>query len=419
MSERFVTDNTCVLCGKQWSFDDVIFTCPDCGDEGILDIGYDYERIASVLTAESLAANPERSLWRYQPLLPIARPELGPNLQVGWTPLYESTVLAGQLELGAVWLKDDGRQPSASLKDRASAVGLARARELERGPICAASTGNAASSLACLGASVGVHPIIFLPRTAPVAKIAQLQVFGAVVLAVEGTYDDAFDLSLHAAREYGWYTRSTAVNPVLAEGKKTVSLEICEQLGWQVPDVIAVSVGDGCIVGGVCKGLLDLHRIGLIPRVPRVLGVQAATSSVLSAAFHAGPDNETITPVSTSTVADSICVDQPRDAIKALRGVRATSGTFVTVEDGAILAAIPELGRASGVFAEPAGATAWAGVKQARADGWIAAGERVAVIVSGNGLKDVASAIKATGDPTVIEPTPAALQAAVTRLGLA
>jgi threonine synthase len=407
----------CVLCGAEYRMDEVDYVCPKHGDEGILDVVYDYRLIGQRLTREGLARNRDATIWRYKPLLPVRPDSPVPPLTVGGTPLYRADSLAATLGLNHVWIKDDGRQPTASFKDRASAVGIVRAQELGRPVMTAASTGNAASSLAGLCASIGKRPIIFVPATAPKAKVAQLLLFGATVLAVQGTYDQAFDLCLAASREYGWYSRNTAYNPYLSEGKKTASLEVCEQLGWQAPDRIFVSVGDGCIIGGLWKGLRDLLALGFIDRMPKLMGVQAEGSAVLYNAWKAG--TEEITPIAPTTLADSISVGIPRDRIKALRAVRETGGEFVTVSDEEILAAMRTLARGAGVFAEPAGATAYAGLVKLAHQGRIRPDERVVVLVTGNGLKDVDSAMQATGTaPVPLEPTVDALKATVARLGL-
>ncbi|MBU1748458.1 MAG: threonine synthase [Chloroflexi bacterium] len=405
----------CVLCGAEYAIDEVDYVCPKHGDEGILDVVYDYPLIGRRLTREGLSQDREFTIWRYKPLLPVAPDSPVPPLTVGWTPLYQADRLANTLGLTRLWIKDDGRQPTASFKDRASAVGVVRAQELGRKVITAASTGNAASSLAGVCASVGLSPIIFVPATAPQAKVAQLLLFGARVLAVQGTYDQAFDLCLAASREYGWYSRNTAYNPYLSEGKKTAALEICEQLGWEAPDRILVSVGDGCIIGGLWKGLKDLLALGFIDRLPKLMGIQAEGSAVLYHAWQSG--TETITPVAPTTLADSISVGIPRDRIKALRAVRETGGEYVTVSDEEILAAMRNLARGAAVFAEPAGATAYAGLVKLAHQGRIKPHERVVVLVTGNGLKDIAGAMKATAAAVVpLEPTVEALQATVARL---
>ena len=407
----------CVLCGAEYGVDEVRYVCPKHGDEGILDVVYDYDRIRKRLTAQSLAADPMRTIWRYKPLLPVRSISPLPPLTVGWTPLYPVERLREQLGLPHLWVKDDGREPTASFKDRASAVGIVKAIELGSEVICAASSGNAASSLAGLSASCGIDNVIFVPETAPQAKVAQLLIFGATVILVRGTYDQAFDLSLEASRLYGWYSRSTAYNPYMSEGKKTAALEICEQLSWRPPTHIFVGVGDGCIIGGLGKGLRDLLALGLIERAPRLMGVQAEGSRVLYEAWKSG--TEEIVPVVPATVADSIAVGVPRDRIKALRAVRDTGGEFLTVTDEQILEAMRTLGRLTGVFAEPAGAAPLAGLLKMLAQGRLSPKDRVVVVVTGNGLKDVSTAVKAAGSPHRIDPDVAQLKQLVERLGLA
>ena len=406
----------CVLCGAEYGVDEVRYVCPKHGDEGILDVVYDYDRVRRRLTPQALATDPIRTIWRYKPLLPVRSISPLPPLTVGWTPLYRVERLREQLSLPHLWVKDDGRQPTASFKDRASAVGIVKAIELGSEVICAASSGNAASSLAGLSASVGLQNVIFVPETAPQAKVAQLLIFGATVILVRGTYDQAFDLSLEASRLYGWYSRSTAYNPYMSEGKKTAALEICEQLNWRPPTHIFVGVGDGCIIGGLGKGVRDLLALGLIERAPRLIGVQAEGSRVLYEAWRSG--SEEIVPVVPTTLADSIAVGVPRDRIKALRAVRDTGGEFVIVSDEEILEAMRTLGRLTGIFAEPAGAAPMAGLLKMLREGRLSPEDRLVVLVTGNGLKDVSSAIKAAGTPHRIDPDVGDLKRLVERLGL-
>ncbi|MFN2156196.1 MAG: pyridoxal-phosphate dependent enzyme, partial [Anaerolineae bacterium] len=232
--------------------------------------------------------------------------------------------------------------------------------------------------------------------------------YGAQVLLVDGTYDQAFDLCLAAAPEFGWYNRNTGYNPYMSEGKKTVALEICEQLGdgrsWRAPDVVLVPVGDGCIIGGVHKGLSDLLALGLIDHMPRLIGVQAAGAAPLVDAWKRGLDATEMAPVPVDTVADSIAAGLPRDRIKAMRAVRESGGAFLSVTDDEILDAIPALAQASGVFAEPAAAAAYAGLARAADGGIVDREDRVVVLVTGSGLKDVPAAKRAVGEPTVIRP---------------
>ena len=392
----------CLICGKEYAPHEIDYVCPDHGDEGIVDVQYDYDLIGRRLNPQMLEQNPDRTIWRYRPLLPIEPESPVPPLTVGGTPLYKTDRLAAALKLKHVWVKDDGRLPTASFKDRASAIAVVKGRERKAEIITTASTGNAAAALSGLCASVGQRNVIFVPQSAPPAKIAQLLVFGSTVLLVRGTYDDAFELCLQAAKEFGWYNRNTGYNPYMTEGKKTASLEICEQLGWDAPDRIFVSVGDGCIIGGLHKGLKDLVALGWINKLPRLMGVQAAGSAALYDAWRTDMNAMDMQPIDAQTIADSISAGLPRDRIKALAAVRETNGAYLKVSDEEILAAIPVLGRSAGVFAEPAGAASYAGLVKAVAAGLVNPDERIVVLVTGNGLKDVASARKSVGEPFVV-----------------
>jgi threonine synthase len=406
----------CTICGAEYAIDEAEYVCPKHGDDGILDVLYDYARIGQRLSPGQLRKDPTRSIWRYLPLLPVdpslTRTLVGGTVlgSVGWTPLYPAPRLAAGLGLRHLWVKDDGRQPTASFKDRASAIAVIKARELGYKVVTTASTGNAAAALAGLCAAVAQPNVIFVPRTAPQAKIAQLLVYGATVLLVDGTYDDAFELCLQAAPEFGWYNRNTAYNPYMSEGKKTVAYEVCEQLGattgggWQAPDVVLVPVGDGCIIGGVHKGFCDLLALGWIEHMPRVVGVQAEGSAPLVDAWERGLEGWEMAPVSAHSVADSIVAGLPRDRNKALRAVRETDGAFIRVSDEAIIAAIPTLAQGCGVFAEPAAAAAYAGLVEAVEQGRVGPDERVVVLATGSGLKDVRTAMEAVGEPLLVSP---------------
>jgi threonine synthase len=385
----------CLICGRTYSPDEIDYVCPDHGNEGILDAQYDYDLIGRRINLGDLLHCTDYTIWRYKPLLPVKPDAAVPPLGVGWTPLYRVDRLAAELGLKHVWVKDDGRLPTASFKDRASAIAVVKGQERGAKIITTASTGNAAAALSGLCASVKQPNVIFVPETAPQAKIAQLLTFGSTVLLVTGTYDDAFELCLQAAREYAWYNRNTGYNPYMSEGKKTVSYEICEQLRWQAPDRIFVSVGDGCIIGGVHKGLKDLLAMGWIDQMPKLMGVQAEGSAYLYQAWQKGEDVLTKPPIVARTLADSISAGLPRDRLKAMAAVKETSGAYLVVSDDEILTAIPALARGCGVFAEPAGAAAYAGLVKAIDEGLVSPDERIVVINTGNGLKDVASAMKA------------------------
>jgi threonine synthase len=385
----------CLVCGARYTPDAVDYVCPDHGDDGILDVLYDYERIAAQVSPGTLAAADTFGMWRYRALLPVAADAEVPPLRIGGTPLYAAPRLAATLGLAGVWVKDEGVQPTGSLKDRASAVAVVKARTRGAAVVTTASTGNAAAALAGVAASVGQASVIFVPASAPQAKVAQLLAYGATVLLVDGSYDQAFELCTRVAERTGFYVRNTGFNPYMSEGKKTVAFEVAEQLGWRAPDVVVVPVGDGCIIGAVHKGFADLVALGWIDRVPRLIGVQAAGSDYLTQAFERGEDVLTKPAIEATTVADSIAAGLPRDRLKAMRAVRATDGAFVRVDDETILASIPALARACGVFAEPAAAAAHAGLVAAVDAGLIGPGERSVVLATGTGLKDVPAAMRA------------------------
>ena len=395
---KYVLGAKCVKCGKEYPAVPNLTTCA-CG--GILDIQYDYAAIRRDFSPRELEQNTDWSMWRYRPFLPVEETTAPPPLRVGWSPLYEAGRLAKELGLKKLYVKDDGLNPTASLKDRASAMAVAKAKEAGSRTIACSSTGNAASSLAGNAAAAGFETYIFVPSRAPKGKVAQLRIFGATVISVDGSYEDTFELSKAAIDRWGWYNRNAAINPYLSEGKKTVTLEIMEQLHWQVPDFIALSVGDGCTIAGAWKGLKDLHAAGFIDRLPRLIAVQAEGCCPLNRAIQTGKPWE---PMEENTLADSIAVGVPRNPDKALNAIRESNGVAVNVSDDEILAAMRLLGRTQGVFGEPAGVTGTAGVKKALELGLISPDSTVVSIVTGNGLKDVANGIKAAGEPMLVKP---------------
>ncbi len=405
---------TCSLCGTTYGPEEVTYTCPK--DGGNLDVILNYDEIKTTLKPEKFweastkgMKLPEASLWRYLNLLPVDDPGgLGtPLRRAGWTPVYKSTRLAEELGLQDLWIKDESPNPTASFKDRASAIVVARAAQIGAEITVAASTGNAGAALAGMAAAVGAKAVIFAPKTAPPAKIAQLLVFGAQVLLVDGNYDQAFDLSIEATQAFGWYNRNTGYNPFTAEGKKTAGFEIWEQVIRRMPEngkrlTVFIPVGDGNIISGVHKGFKDLHALGWLPNMPRIIGVQSTGSAAIANAFHQG--NEDVKPVQADTLADSISVDLPRDGVRAVRAARDTGGTYLTVPDEEIIKAIADLGRV-GIFAEPAASTAYAGLVKAVKEQVIDMDDPVLVLNTGSGLKDVRAAMQAVAEAPIIEPS--------------
>jgi len=427
-SDSFVRHLECVCCGRVFDAGGPM-TCPDCGDrEGILDVCFDLQAVGAVLNRSTMAGRP-LSIWRYRELLPdgctdeINTGEVNSDrisTDVGWTPIIEAPRLASWLGVGRVRLKEEGQSPSGSYKDRASAVGVALALRKGCRQIACASTGNAATSLARAAANAGIGANIFVGRDIPEGKLAQLLAYGARVFWIQGTYAQAYDLSMEACRRFGWYNRNCAVNPYLVEGKKTGGLEIAEQCADDPPDWVAVSVGDGCTVAGVAKGLRQMREIGMIDWPCRVLGVQAeGVAPIAEAAEKAGEGRQGGNPCKSdraekgqrnkasglgTTYADSINVPVPRNVQKAIRGVQESDGCFVTVSDEQIRDAVVQAGRLSGVFAEPAAAASVAGIAEARRRGILDERSSVLAIVTGTGLKDVPGAMSALAKPRPIAP---------------
>lgn len=390
----------CVVCGAEYP-EDAAFTCPTCGpDEGILDVRYDLEEAGRTLTRRSLADRPF-SLWRYRELLPVDGAQTPPVPHVGWTPVLDAARLAAALGVARLRLKDEGRSASNSFKDRASAIAVARAVQEGRTALACASTGNAATSLAHCAAVAGLRAFIFVPRQVPEGKLAQLLAYGATVFRVAGTYAEAYSLCTEGCHAFGWYNRNCAVNPYLVEGKKTGGLELAEQTADDPPEWVVCSVGDGCSIAGVAKGLAEMKALGIAGRVPRMLGVQAAGVAPILRAFET--NRLTVEP-DGGTYADSINVAVPRNWRKAVWAVRDSAGAYVAATDDEIMRAVGLCGRLAGVFAEPAAAAAVAGIAAARQRGLLNERSDVVAMITGNGLKDVPGALRALGQPHDIRP---------------
>ncbi len=411
MFKKFV-GYTCSLCGKFYQPGEATYTCP--ADGGNLNVVLDYDGIRSQVKISDITSSSDPSLWRYLPLLPVDDPGgYGTPLRwAGWTPTYAPPRLAEKLGLKQLFIKDEGRNPTASFKDRASSVVVARAREIGAEVVVTASTGNAGAALAGMAAAVGQKAVIFAPKTAPQAKVAQLLIFDAQVILVDGNYDSAVALSIDASNAFGWYCRSTGYNPFTAEGKKTAALEIWETVILPMKDQdrpvnVFVSVGDGNIISGIHKGFKDLFELGWLKTMPRIFGIQSEKSAAIANAYFAG--TEKITPVSATTIADSISVDMPSDGVRAVRAATETGGAYITIADEEIYKGIAELGK-YGIFVEPAGSTAYVGLLKAISEGKIGADDPVVVVSTGSGLKDIRAAMAAVKEAAVIEPNMAALK---------
>lgn len=371
----------CSECGKEFDITPELMVCPVCSEKqqtdeplrGILDVGFEGQ----------LAKD-------FDPIdfLPVEQ-EYFPSIPVGNTPLWQPEGLRDKLGFPNLYLKDDSANPTGSLKDRASYLVAAFARKHHIQDIVLASTGNAGSSMAGVGAAANLNVTLFLPKTAPPAKMVQALQYGANLIRVDGNYDLAYDLSLQYSRDKGGLSRNTAYNPMTIEGKKTVALEIYKQLGRN-PDYVFVSVGDGVILGGLYKGFRDLLRVGFLDKVPVIYAVQAEGSSAIYRALN--NNGHFGTPVSSTTIADSISVDIPRNGFYACKQLQEHHGCCMTVSDEAIIQAQKELSTESGLFAEPAAVTSFAGFLKVKDE--LPPEATVVLLITGNGLKDINSAMK-------------------------
>jgi threonine synthase len=383
----------CTTCGKTYSPDEVTYVCPECEkasnpDEppkGILKTVYNYEKIKSSQKKDKLFEKLRRN--EFVDLLPISSPKYFSMLKVGKTPLYNVNKIDNKHLSYRLFLKDESQNPTYSFKDRASSLVSAYAKEHKIDKIVAASTGNAGSSLAGICAAQGQKAIIFVPKAAPKAKLTQICMYGAKLIPVDGTYDDAFDLSMEATRKFGWYNRNTAYNPFTIEGKKIVSYEIFQQLKKTAPDKVFVPVGDGCIISGVFKGFEDLLKLGLISKMPVIVAVQSEKSDNIIRNIKA----EKFVSKPSTTVADSIAVDLPRNYWMTKLFMETYSAEGCIVSDEEILSASKKISENFGLFSEPAAATAFAGLWKYQEEKKLNPGEKVVVLLTGSGLKDLAS----------------------------
>jgi threonine synthase len=390
----------CTTCSKTYQRNEVRYLCPDCAKEyrpgiplvGVLSAQFDYAAIRKRF----------RKLTPDWGLFSAVEDKHYPPYPVGHTPFFPVAALGKALGFENVWLKNDGLNPSASLKDRASFLVVAEANRLKEPSIVTASTGNAASALAAVCAAAGKQAIILVPESAPKAKLVQMVLYGARVIPVRGTYDDAFKLSLEYTARKGGLNRNTAYHPLTIEGKKTVGLEIYEQNRFKVPDVILVPVGDGVIISGVFKAFCDLKAARLIAKLPRLVCVQAEHSAAIHHYIRTGKYQNARRP---DTIADSIAVSIPSNAHMARKAVIESGGFSLTVTDQDILIGQRMLAEKAGVFAEPAAVVTAAALKKLQGSELLGRREQIVLLITGHGLKDVEAAMKSIRIPASIEPT--------------
>lgn len=390
----------CNDCGKEFVTDKVIYTCPECSKKnndkefryGNLNVELD-EKDLSVLKNKAHVTPEDFFVY------PVPHKDAYP---VGGTPVARPLSLSKKTRLKNLFFKLDSQLPSGSFKDRASQFVAAQALALGENKIALASTGNAGAAMCCAGAAYGLEIILFVPQTAPINKLMQSVLYGATVVPVKGTYDDAFALSIVYTENFGGINRNTAYNPMTIEGKKSVSIELFEQLGRKVPDVFYVPVGDGCIISGVAKGFYDLKKAGLIDKLPHLVAAQSEESAAISNAFNTG---KFLNIDKATTRADSISVESPAAGRTAVKRLKECDGWATVVKDKDILEAQLTLAKNAGVFVEPAAATAYAALEKDASMLVEKFGEdvNVGVLLTGTAFKDMAVFEGKASVPAAIE----------------
>jgi threonine synthase len=397
----FVTSLSCRECARTFPVE-ALHVCDYCF--GPLEVTYDYEQIRAVISPERIASGPQ-TIWRYSDLLPVDD-QAPVSLGAGMTPLVRADRLAAELGLGELWIKNDTVNPTGSFKDRVVSVALTKARELGFKVAACASTGNLANAVAAHAARAGMQSVVFIPHDLEQAKVVTTAVYGGLVVAVNGTYDDVNRLCAELASEHpDWAFVNVNVRTYYSEGSKTLAFEVAEQLGWQAPDHVVVPVASGSQLTKIAKGFRELHQVGLLDSEPhvRVSGAQAEGCSPVATAFAQGTD--AIRPVKPNTIAKSLAIGNPADGWYALETVKSSGGAFGSVTDDEILDAIRLLARTEGIFAETAGGVTIATLAKLAAQGVVRRDERVVAYVTGNGLKTVEALSPTTGASVTISPT--------------
>jgi threonine synthase len=395
----------CNDCSAEYPSDSIIYRCPACSSKagkGEMQRG-NLRTVIDPDYLKSLGRKEAVTFFDFFPY-PVPNPEAYP---VGNTPLSGPVRLREKYKAPRLLLKNDGMNPSGSFKDRASQLIVGQARHFGVDTVALASTGNAGSAMACAGAAYGMKIVLFVPETAPRNKLMQSVLYGATVIPVKGSYDDAFGLSIEFTEKHGGINRNTAYNPMTIEGKKSISIELFNQLGRRAPEYVYVPVGDGVIYSGVVKGFKDLRDAGLIPALPKIICVQSTKSNAIAAAWKSG---EPKTIAAATTKADSISVASPANGRMAVDFIGECDSWATQVSDEAIISAELELCREAGLFAEPAASTAWAGYLADLEAGRIARDAEAVILLTGTGFKDMKAVEDEVAMPKSVEPELSAVE---------
>lgn len=396
----------CSDCGKEFHTEALMYQCPECSKEND---GTHFPKGNLIVELEDDVLEAARKKEHVTPDDFYPYPSEDPDVYpIGITPLMRPRRLQKKLGLENLSFKLDSQLISGSFKDRASYEVALQAKALGEKKIVLASTGNAGAAASAVGAAMDLDIILFVPASAPINKLMQSVLYGAHVIPVKGSYDDAFALSIEYTKMHGGINRNTAYNPMTIEGKKSISIELFEQMGRKAPDAIYVPVGDGCIIGGVGKGFRDLMKAGLIDRMPRLIACQSTASDAISRAIN----NNDYRAISATTRADSISVDLPANGRMAAAYVRDSGGWAVTVTDEEILESQLTLTRFAGVLAEPAAAAAYAAIEKDRDHLVSELGEKAeaVVLLTGTGFKDMKAFDGRAAIPDAIENSAEALK---------
>ncbi|MDD3559533.1 MAG: threonine synthase [Melioribacteraceae bacterium] len=368
-----------------------IYICPDCGEsiknsplKGVLTVEYDYEKLKKTYTKDKFLHLTAGQIWTYPDLWPMEFSKID-KYDLEKLALPPNQILKYKIDGRELYLQDETRNPTYSYKDRASILVALKAKELGINEIAAASTGNAGSSLAGICARLGITSHIFVPKNIPEAKRIQIQSYGGNIYLVDGDYDQAFDLCLEISRKNNWYNRNTAYNPLTIEGKKSAAFDIYINTKGEIPDYIFVPVGDGVIISGLYKGFLELKKLQIIEKLPRLIAVQAGGSSAVvdylsTGIFEYKPPN---------TIADSISAGAPRNLYMAAKAVKESKGYEVKATDDEILSAQKELAHKTGLLVEPSCASTFAAYKKEKSK--FEGNKKIMLLLTGSGLKDFAS----------------------------